>query len=105
MSRRDIPSLIRGGTLAFAALAFIATAVQVGSSKRGRGETSTSQAIPDPLAAQLVRCNATTLGSATDETCEHAWAENRRRFLSLAPGGLTSSGVGRTPQTDRGAAP
>ena len=37
---------------------------------------------PDPLAAELTRCQKLGLEAAGNPSCEEAWAQNRARFFS-----------------------
>ena len=51
---------------------------------------------PDPLAAELKRCQLIA-GEAKDEpACELAWAESRRRFFTYAPPPTPASGAAAT---------
>ena len=75
------------------ALAFVAFAILVSALSLRHGPAApTALAIPraqgtdavaDPLVGELSRCQSLGQAGATDPDCLRAWAENRRRFLSL----------------------
>jgi conjugative transfer region protein TrbK len=64
--------------------ALLATGARLADSQEKEVVTNLSPLLPaDPVSAELARCRAITDPAAVDDACRAAWAENRRRFLSL----------------------
>jgi conjugative transfer region protein TrbK len=105
MQRRDITGWIRVGAVGFALLAAAATVFEAGREKKESAPPAPSPSARDPLAAELERCNALTPASGRDAACEHAWLENRRRFLGTAQDMSGPSRAVVEPTTMRGDAP
>ena len=80
---------LRAGGIAFAVLALAASAVEV--SREGRESVAPAPvgAARDPFEIELERCNTLMPTSARDDSCERAWAENRRRFIGASRHGST----------------
>lgn len=73
---------IRFVAIAVVTLTIAATVMQVRRRDEFAAASSTSaRAMPDPLRAELIRCQALGEAGARDDDCLHAWAESRRRFL------------------------
>jgi conjugative transfer region protein TrbK len=89
-------TLARIGAVAFVALAFVATAIEV-NRPVDRTEDQTAQRPPlvtrDPLDAELTRCSGLGEAGSRDPTCLKAWAENRRRFLGQPATAAQSEGA------------
>jgi conjugative transfer region protein TrbK len=72
----------------FAAIAFVVVIIiiAIGEASRMHEPGTTSARVSpasDPPAADLARCRDVTAEQiASDDTCRHVWAENRRRFLA-----------------------
>ncbi len=81
----DMKMLARLSALVFVAVAILATAVEFGRKEVEPSPLpSASIGEPDPLRAELVRCQMLGEAGIRDTACLRAWAENRRRFM--APG-------------------
>ncbi len=81
----------RAAAMAFVLVAIAATAIQFRHGDHKPAENSPASPVvfdPDPLRAELARCQILGEAGAHDPGCLHAWAENRRRFLG---GGTRSS--------------
>ncbi|MCP1931024.1 putative entry exclusion protein TrbK-alt [Bradyrhizobium elkanii] len=83
----DTKILARIGAIVFVAIAITATAIE--ATRKDRlpetwSPTRPTVAHPDPLGAELLRCQALGEAGPRDPACLHAWAESRNRFL--APG-------------------
>lgn len=81
----DIKLLARIGAVAFIAIVFIVTAIQMRQPRKVPAlveSTTIVAAAPDPLADEMVHCQSIGQAGASDAGCLQAWAENRRRFLS-----------------------
>jgi conjugative transfer region protein TrbK len=81
----------RAAATAFVLVAIAATAIQFRHGDHKPAENSPASPVvfdPDPLRAELARCQILGEAGAHDPGCLHAWAENRRRFLG---GGARSS--------------
>ena len=77
----------RAAAMAFVLVAIAATAIQFRHGDHKPAENSPASPVafdPDPLRAELVRCQILGEGGAHDYGCLQAWAENRRRFLGGA---------------------
>ena len=77
----------RAAAMAFVVVAIAATTIQFRHGDHKPAENSPASPVafdPDPLRAELARCQILGEGGAHDPGCLHAWAENRRRFA--APG-------------------
>lgn len=80
---------MEGKTLAqMGAVAFVAVAMTVAAVELTRHDTSPEALArpaiatsPDPLAAELARCQLLGEDGPLDASCLSAWAESRRRFL------------------------
>lgn len=80
-------TVVRLGAVAFVAIAITASVMEARMAPEPVGHDLTavsSAGSPDPLRAELVRCQSLGAAGADDHDCLRAWAENRRRFL--APG-------------------
>jgi conjugative transfer region protein TrbK len=71
------------GLLAMGA-AVVMTSVRfhTGSDSQAGRHVVTDSAHADPLARELLRCQAIGMAAKDDAACEAAWAENRRRFFA-----------------------
>ncbi len=106
--RHDVVGLLlRAATLALVAAAI---ALAVNQSRRDDDETADVPSVAvlvDPLAAELARCRTITPEqNAADDSCRHAWAENRRRFFApsssrLDPGTNAPVATGPSKNQDR----
>lgn len=81
----DGKTLARIGAIAFVAIAITVAVISL-SHKDATSETTVTPvaktiAAPDPLQAELTRCNDMGEAATHDPACLSAWAENRRRFL------------------------
>ena len=98
--RHDVVGLLlRAATLALVAAAI---ALAVNQSRHDDENAVVPAAVlVDPLAAELARCRTITAEqNAADDTCRHAWAENRRRFFapsSSRPDTLTNNSAAAGP--------
>jgi conjugative transfer region protein TrbK len=92
----DMKMLARLGALVFVAVAILATAVEFGRKEVEPSPLpSASSGEPDPLRAELVRCQMLGEAGIRDTACLRAWAENRRRFM--APGARSMERLSETP--------
>ena len=92
----DMKMLARLGALVFVAVAILATAVEFGRKEVEPSPLpSASSGEPDPLRAELVRCQMLGEAGIRDTACLRAWAENRRRFM--APGAGSMERLSETP--------
>ena len=92
----DMKMLARLGALVFVAVAILATAVEFGRKEVEPSPLpSASSGEPDPLRAELVRCQMLGEAGIRDTACLRAWAENRRRFM--APGARPMERLSETP--------
>lgn len=82
--RRDVAGLLLRGAVMVFVVAAIALAVEDWRRDDGEGLTVLRTAgFVDPLAIELARCRTITAEqNSADDTCRHAWAENRRRFFA-----------------------
>ena len=88
--------LARLGALVFVAVAILATAVEFGRKEVEPSPLpSASSGEPDPLRAELVRCQMLGEAGIRDTACLRAWAESRRRFM--APGARPMRRLSETP--------
>ena len=74
----------RAAAMAFVLVAIAATAIHFRHGDHKPAENSPASPVvfdPDPLRAELARCQILGEAGAHDPGCLHAWAENRRRFL------------------------
>lgn len=77
--------------LRIAAGAFVAAVIVLAAIEATRGPDEAEQPVrsaspsADPLTAEMARCAAMGEAALQDEACRRAWAEHRRRFLSLDP--------------------
>lgn len=79
----DTKMVVRLAALAFVVLAIVATAIEFGrKEEEGVPGAVAAPLQPDPLRAELARCQLLGEAGASDAACLRAWAENRRRFLS-----------------------
>jgi conjugative transfer region protein TrbK len=79
----DMKMLARLGALVFVVVAILATAVEFGRKEVEPSPLpSASSGEPDPLRAELVRCQMLGEAGIRDTACLRAWAENRRRFMA-----------------------
>jgi conjugative transfer region protein TrbK len=82
----NFPAIGRAAGFVLVAAAMIASAVHFAhdprSARRQPAEVSTSA---DPLASEMLRCQALAMAAKDDAGCEAAWAENRRRFFTYRP--------------------
>jgi conjugative transfer region protein TrbK len=62
-------------------------------------------AVTDPLMAELSHCQAIGQAGASDPDCLRAWAQNRRRFLTLDAQPQAPTPAGETPVPSALAAP
>jgi conjugative transfer region protein TrbK len=79
--------LARLGAIVFVALAITATVIDMTRKDAVPIDTSVPSAVvpaADPLRAELTRCELLSEAAERDAACLHAWAENRRRFLTPA---------------------
>ena len=89
MRGRLLNPLAIGRSLGFVlvAIAMVATVLHL---RRDARPTPSPLSQPwvsaDRLAAELTRCRTLALAAKDDARCEAAWAENRRRFFTYAPG-------------------
>ena len=92
----EMKMLARLGALVFVAVAILATAVEFGRKEVEPSPLpSASSGEPDPLRAELVRCQMLGEAGIRDTACLRAWAENRRRFM--APGSRSMERLSETP--------
>jgi conjugative transfer region protein TrbK len=82
----NFPAIGRAAGFVLVAAVIIATAVHFAhdprSARQRPAEASTSA---DPLASEMLRCQALAMAAKDDAGCEAAWAENRRRFFTYRP--------------------
>ena len=92
----EMKMLARLGALVFVAVAILATAVEFGRKEVEPSPLpSASSGEPDPLRAELVRCQMLGEEGIRDTACLRAWAENRRRFM--APGARSMERLSEAP--------
>lgn len=85
MPRLDTTAWVRIAAVALAALALLASAIEIGGVREEQAVAlSASITALSPLAAELERCRTLRPESPRDEACNRAWAESRRRFLGNA---------------------
>ncbi len=80
----DGKTLARLAAVIFAAVAIIATAIEMSRRDASQDVSVTfppSTPRPDPLDVELARCSGIGEAGSRDPACLKTWAENRRRFL------------------------
>jgi conjugative transfer region protein TrbK len=79
----NLPAVARALAFALVAVAIVAAALHFrASAPRAQAPQSSSSAAPDPLTAELQRCQVLATQAKDDAGCEAAWAESRRRFFT-----------------------
>ena len=101
----ETKTIARVGAIAFVAVAITMTALQLRDEPApAPSDEIVTVAEPefDPLPAMLRHCASLGEAAAQERTCLDAWAENRRRFLSLGidPKNLPSEPAPRMPSID-----
>lgn len=101
----DMKMLARLGALVFVAVAILATAVEFGRKEVEPSPLpSASSGEPDPLRAELVRCQMLGEAGIRDTACLRAWAENRRRFMAPRLPSQSARPMERSLETSRSTA-
>jgi len=84
----NIPAVARAAGFAAVAVTLIVAAVHLSHhDARSRPSANLAPALGDRLARKLNLCETIGAAAQTDQTCEAAWAENRRRFFGDEPTG------------------
>ena len=101
----ETKTIARIGAIAFVAIAITMTALQLRDEPApAPSDEIVTVAEPefDPLPAMLRHCASLGEAAAQERTCLDAWAENRRRFLSLGidPKQLPTVPAPRMPSID-----
>ena len=82
----NIAMIGRAAGFVLVAGAIVATAISFHRDDARQNAPLGSPAIQsDPLARELARCQAIGMAAQNDDSCEAAWAENRRRFFTYRP--------------------
>lgn len=86
--------LARFGAIAFVTIAITATVLEL-TRKEERPEMESARPAQtnaeDQLKAELLRCQSLGEAGPRDPACLRAWAESRRRFLTLGTGNMTAA--------------
>jgi conjugative transfer region protein TrbK len=84
----NIPAISRAiGFALVATIAIVAAALHFRHDAQSlTASPPEAAAAPDPLAAELARCQTLAIAAEDDALCEAAWARNRRRFFTDAAG-------------------
>ena len=103
----ETKTIARIGAIAFVAIAITMTALQLRDEPApAPSDEMVSVAEPefDPLPAMLRSCASLGEAAAQERACLDAWAENRRRFLSLGidPKNLPTVPALRMPTPEAG---
>lgn len=89
----NFPAIGRALGFVFVAVAIVAAAVHFAQdAPSARQQPAEAPASADPLASEMLRCQALAMAAKDDAGCEAAWAENRRRFFTYrsAPSGTAT---------------
>jgi conjugative transfer region protein TrbK len=82
----NLPAIGRGLGFVLVAAAIVVAALHFRTSEpRVQGLHVSPAATSDPLAEELLRCQAPATQARDDAACEAAWAESRRRFFTYPP--------------------
>ena len=90
--RFNVPAIGRAVGFALVAIAILVAATHFrDNAPRAPALQVSPAAVPDPLTAELQRCQVLATQAKDDAGCEAAWAENRRRFFTYpSPPGAVS---------------
>ena len=88
----NIPAIARAAGFAVVAVTIIVAAIHLAHHDARPGRSANlAPALGDRLTRKINFCETLGAAAQTDQTCEAAWAENRRRFFGDEPAGNITS--------------